>query len=97
MSVGAEVNMFFLKKEKERHERNAALEPWAGAMVESNANETTPLFADGGEHMILANGAWTEHQAETNTRVGDGLSARVRMGKDFVTAHIQDARTRGHI
>ena len=53
--------MFFLKNEKERHERNPSLEPWAGTVVESNANETTLLFTDGEEHTIPTSEAWTGH------------------------------------
>ena len=53
--------MFYLKNEKERHERNPSLEPWAGTVVESNANETTLLFTDGEEHTIPTSEAWTGH------------------------------------
>ena len=52
--------MFFLKNEIERHERNPSLEPWAGTVVELNANETTLLFTDGKEHTIpTTSEAWT--------------------------------------
>ena len=53
LASGLKSITFFLKDEEERHERNpAALEPWAGTVVESNSNETTLLFADGEEHTI---------------------------------------------
>ena len=53
--------MFFLKNEIERHERNPSLEPWAGTVVELNANETTLLFTDGEQHTIPTSEAWTGH------------------------------------
>ena len=37
------------------------MEPWAGTVVESNANETTLLFTDGEEHTIPTSEAWTGH------------------------------------
>ena len=37
------------------------MEPWAGTVVESNANETTLLFTDGEEHTIPTSAAWTGH------------------------------------
>ena len=86
---------FFKKDKKERHERNpAALEPWAGTVVESNANETTPFLrmARSTRFLRVRRGQgtsrqkwtnWLFHRRSSHLRLSQVLSSRYGSPQNF--------------